>query len=73
MSTDNTRIRMDYDEYSCLLHDQQHKQTKWQKLLQSPIISLLPSIFLTIILWFGISPSDDLSETAIHLLAIFIG
>ncbi|CAO3632689.1 unnamed protein product [Cunninghamella echinulata] len=72
MNTDNTRIRIDYDEYSCLLHDQ-HKQTKWQKLLQSPIISLLPSIFLTIILWFGISPSDDLSETAIHLLAIFIG
>ncbi|CAO3630072.1 unnamed protein product [Cunninghamella blakesleeana] len=71
-NTDNTRIRIDYDECSCLLHDQQKKQTKWQQILENPIIGLLPSICLGVILWFGISPSDDLSETAIHLLAIFI-
>ncbi|KAI8334395.1 Sodium/sulfate symporter [Chlamydoabsidia padenii] len=71
-TTTNTSIVIDPDECTCLLYDNQQKPSRWQQFINSQIASLLPSITLGVILWFGITPSDDLSPTAIHLLAVFI-
>ncbi|KAI9488128.1 Sodium/sulfate symporter [Zychaea mexicana] len=42
-----------------------------KKLSRSHFISLLPSLILGIVIWFGITPTPELSTTAIHLLAVF--
>ncbi|KAG2218615.1 hypothetical protein INT45_009747 [Circinella minor] len=44
---------------------------RWKKFLNNQFVSLLPSIILGLIIWFGITPSSELSITAIHLLAVF--
>ncbi|KAI7907695.1 Sodium/sulfate symporter [Cokeromyces recurvatus] len=47
--------------------DSLKKETKFKNL-----ISLLPSIILGTIIWFGVTPDEELTVTAIHLLAVFI-
>ncbi|KAI8097065.1 Sodium/sulfate symporter [Halteromyces radiatus] len=68
----DTSITIDPDECTCLLYNHQRKRSKWQLFINTQFASLLPSITLGIILWFGITPSEELSPTAIHLLAVFI-
>ncbi|CAO3592600.1 unnamed protein product [Absidia cylindrospora] len=71
-SNTSTSIVIDPDECTCLLRNDQQKLNKWQLFLKTKLASLLPSICLGIVLWFGITPSDELTPTAIHLLAVFI-
>ncbi|KAI9482961.1 MAG: Sodium/sulfate symporter [Benjaminiella poitrasii] len=35
------------------------------------LISLLPSFLLCAVIWFGVTPDEELTVTAIHLLAVF--
>ncbi|KAG0191085.1 hypothetical protein DFQ28_000983 [Apophysomyces sp. BC1034] len=44
----------------------------WKPWLNTTPVKLLPSILIGIAIWFGATPSDDLTPTAIHLLAVFI-
>ena len=43
----------------------------YKKLVNTQFFSLLPSLLLGVSIWFGVTPSDELSMTAIHLLAVF--
>ncbi|KAI8138091.1 Sodium/sulfate symporter [Fennellomyces sp. T-0311] len=43
----------------------------YKKLAKTQFFSLLPSLLLGILIWFGVTPTDELSTTAIHLLAVF--
>ncbi|KAI9271721.1 Sodium/sulfate symporter [Phascolomyces articulosus] len=51
--------------------NRQNSCFSWKKLLNNQFVSLLPSIVLGLAIWFGISPSPELTTTAIHLLAVF--
>ena len=44
----------------------------WMKnLKQNRLVSLLPSIALGSVIWFGVEPTSELTTTAIRLLAVF--
>ncbi|KAI9318387.1 Sodium/sulfate symporter [Dichotomocladium elegans] len=43
-----------------------------RSLFKSRLGSLLPSFLLGVLIWFGMTPSDELTTTAIRLLAVFI-
>ncbi|KAI8374689.1 Sodium/sulfate symporter [Radiomyces spectabilis] len=62
------------DEHSYLLgHSPGTPQRSiWDMLKTSQAVKLLPSVFLGVVIWFGITPTDELSVTAIHLLAVFV-
>lgn len=45
--------------------------SKWTRLLKSRAFTLLPSVLLGTTIWFGVTPTDELTVTAIHLLAVF--
>ncbi|KAI8967800.1 Sodium/sulfate symporter [Mycotypha africana] len=49
----------------------QKNSTIWAKASQYQSFKLLPSLFLGAIIWFGVQPTDELTLTAIHLLAVF--
>lgn len=40
-------------------------------LVKSKTLSLLPAFSVGVAIWFGASPSDELTPTAIHLLSVF--
>lgn len=42
------------------------------KFRQSNIYTLLPSILLGSIIWFGATPTEELTVTSIQLLAVFL-
>ncbi|KAI7883735.1 Sodium/sulfate symporter [Lichtheimia hyalospora FSU 10163] len=44
----------------------------WKNLRQSKPIQLIPSIAIGAIIWFGVPASDELTPTAIRLLAVFV-
>ncbi|ORX43860.1 hypothetical protein DM01DRAFT_1340616 [Hesseltinella vesiculosa] len=67
-----TSIAIDPDECTCLLTHPEPKKPWWHTLATSEALTLLPSILVGCFLWFGIKPDDDLSLTAIHILAVFI-
>lgn len=72
MKTSDDIVTIDYHETSCLPNGQDQPQSKWGRLLKTPFVGLLPSLTLAVVLWFGMTPTYDLSPTAIHVLAIFI-
>lgn len=43
----------------------------WTKLSKNRTFTLLPSILLGATIWFGVTPDEELTLTAIHLLAVF--
>lgn len=45
--------------------------SKWAKLLKNRAFTLLPSLVLGTTIWFGVTATDELTVTAIHLLAVF--
>jgi hypothetical protein len=47
-------------------------ETFYQKISKTMIFQLLPSILIGGIFWFAITPTDELTTTSIHLLAVFI-
>ncbi|CEI90184.1 hypothetical protein RMCBS344292_04514 [Rhizopus microsporus] len=48
------------------------KENTWEQLKKSQWVSLVPSIVLGLIIWFGVKPNQELTATAIHLLAVFV-
>ncbi|KAI8077612.1 Sodium/sulfate symporter [Thamnidium elegans] len=48
------------------------KNTIYHKFKQSNLYALLPSIILGCFIWFGITPTDELTVTSIRLLAVFM-
>ncbi|GAA5814367.1 hypothetical protein MFLAVUS_007862 [Mucor flavus] len=48
------------------------KNTIYHKFKQSNIYALLPSILLGCLIWFGTTPTDELTVTSIRLLAVFM-
>lgn len=47
-------------------------ESTWKKLSRNQTVSLLPSILIGVAIWFGATPNEELTLTAIHLLAVFI-
>lgn len=45
--------------------------TTWSKVTKSQLFSLMPTLLLGATIWFGVTPTEDLTVTAIHLLAVF--
>ncbi|KAI7867786.1 Sodium/sulfate symporter [Spinellus fusiger] len=47
-------------------------QPWWRQESYNKFISFAPSLLVGLVIWFSISPSDELTPTAIHLLAVFV-
>ncbi|GAN03794.1 2-oxoglutarate translocator [Mucor ambiguus] len=47
------------------------KDSTWTKLSKNRTFALLPSLLLGATIWFGVTPNEELTLTAIHLLAVF--
>ncbi|CEI88742.1 hypothetical protein RMCBS344292_03120 [Rhizopus microsporus] len=47
-------------------------ESTWEQLKKNQWVSLVPSIVLGLIIWFGVKPNQELTATAIHLLAVFV-
>lgn len=45
--------------------------SKWVKLTKNRAFTLTPSVLLGVTIWFGVTPTEELTVTAIHLLAVF--
>lgn len=57
------------NELSSLLDNP--KDSKWVKLTKNRAFTLTPSVLLGVTIWFGVTPTEELTVTAIHLLAVF--
>lgn len=44
----------------------------WSQILHSQPVTLLPALTVGAVIWFGIQPTEELTTTAIHLLAVFV-
>ncbi|KAI8974445.1 Sodium/sulfate symporter [Pilobolus umbonatus] len=71
---------MNYNEYTSLLHSDQNnlhlnRKSKsrliHESLIRYDLYSLIPSIILGIMIWYGIQPDEQLSLTSIRILAVF--
>ncbi|CEP18875.1 hypothetical protein [Parasitella parasitica] len=47
------------------------KGSVWTRLSKNKSFSLVPSLMVGAAIWFGVTPSQELTLTAIHLLAVF--
>ena len=45
--------------------------SKWVEFTKNRAFTLLPSLLLGATIWFAVTPNEDLTVTAIHLLAVF--
>ncbi|KAG0817301.1 hypothetical protein G6F18_002358 [Rhizopus arrhizus] len=48
------------------------QKDKCKQLKENQLLKLLPSVVLGALIWFGMTPNEELTLTAIHLLAVFI-
>ncbi|KAI8068343.1 Sodium/sulfate symporter [Gongronella butleri] len=71
-SVHSTAIAIDPDECTCLFTRPEIKLPWWHAILASQWLPLIPPIVTGLVLWFGLHPTDDLTLTAIHILAVFI-
>ncbi|GAA5814588.1 hypothetical protein MFLAVUS_008087 [Mucor flavus] len=59
------------DELTSLLSDTPKKESRWSKLRKNRTFTLLPSVLIGTAIWFGVTPTEELTVTAVHLLAVF--